>query len=102
MAVKDAAGREICVGDRVRVLGNFAGQRLGGKAGTVVQIDGVNFRSLHGWDIGVKFDEYMGGHDLDGACSSGYGRWGYGSEVVVIDELAHKIEIKFQFEDIFG
>lgn len=102
MAVKDATGREIRVGDRVRVLGCFAGQRLTGKDGTVVQIDGVNFSSLHNWDIGVEFDEYMGGHDLDGACSSGYGRWGYGSEVVIIDESAHKTEIKFQFEDIFG
>lgn len=102
MAVKDATGREIHVGDRVRVLDNFAGQRLTGKDGTVVQIDGVNIDVNHNWDIGVKFDEYMGGHNLDGACSSGHGRWGYGSEVVIIDESAHEIEIKFQFEDIFG
>lgn len=102
MAIKDASGREIHVGDRVRVLGHFAGQRLTGKDGTVVQIDGVNFSSLHHWDIGVEFDEYMGGHDLDGACPGGYGRWGYGREVEIIDEPVSAAGIKFQFEDIFG
>lgn len=102
MAVKDASGREIHVGDRVRVLDNFAGQRLTGKDGTVVKIDGVNVDIHHNWDIGVKFDEYMGGHDLDGACSSGYGRWGYGCEVEIIHEPVSAAEINFQFEDIFG
>lgn len=102
MAVRDAAGREIRVGDRVRVIKNFDEQSLLLRRGTVAQCKGVNLSTIRDWEIGVVFDEYMGGHDLDGACAYGYGRWGYGSEVEIIDEPAHDTEIKFQFEDIFG
>lgn len=102
MAVTDATGREIRVGDRVRVIGAFCGQSLPLRCGTVRQCKDVNFSPYHDWDIGVEFDEYMGGHDLDGACPNGYGRWGYGREVEIIDEPVSAAEIKFQFEDIFG
>ena len=102
MAVRDAAGREIRVGDRVRVIREFCGQSLPLRCGTIRQCSGVNLSTDYGWDIGVEFDEYMRGHDLDGACAYGYGRWGYAREVEIIDEPAHDIEIKFQFDDIFG
>lgn len=102
MAIKDASGREIHVGDRVRVIGKFDGQYLASRCGTVIQVKGVNYNTELSWEIGVEFDKRMDGHDLKGACPYGYGRWGYGSEVVIIDESAHKTEIKFQFEDIFG
>lgn len=102
MAVRDAAGREIRVGDRVRVIGDFCGQPLPLQCGTVRQCRGMNLSSDYIWDIGVEFDKYMKGHDLDGACRNGYGRWGYAREVEIIDEPAHDIEIKFQFDDIFG
>ena len=102
MAVRDAAGREIHVGDRVRVIKTFDGQSLRLRRGTVAHVKGVNLRTTHDWEIGVVFDKYMDGHDLDGACAYGYGRWGYAREVEIIDEPAHDIEIKFQFDDIFG
>ena len=102
MAIKDASGREIHVGDRVRVIEEFCGKSLPLRCGTVRQCQGVNVGTDFGWDIGVEFDEYMSGHDLDGACADGYGRWGYASEVEIIDEPAYDTEIKFQFDDIFG
>lgn len=102
MAVKDAAGREIRVGDRVRVIEKLGGRDLSLRCGTVVQCKGENFDPPCDWEIGVKFDEYMSGHDIYGACPDGYGRWGYGCDVVIIDEPAHDTEIKFQFDDIFG
>lgn len=102
MAIKDASGRAIHVGDRVRVIGKFCGRSLPLRCGTVRQCKGVNFNPLCYWEIGVEFDEHMNGHDLDGACPDGYGRWGYGREVEIIDEPVSAAGIKFQFEDIFG
>lgn len=102
MAIKDASGREIRVGDRVRVIGKLDGQYLDSRRGTVIRVKGVNYNTELGWEIGVEFDELMGGHDLKGACPYGYGRWGYGREVEIIDEPVSATGIKFQFEDIFG
>ena len=102
MAIKDASGREIHVGDRVRVIQDFCGKSLPLRCGTVRQCKGVNMGTDFGREIGVEFDEDMNGHDLDGVCPDGYGRWGYGSEVEIIDEPVSATGIKFQFEDIFG
>lgn len=98
--VKDANRSEIHVGDRVRVLRGFDGQNLPGKCGTVVQVKGVNWTTDARWDIGVVFDENMNGHDLDGVCTRGYGRWGFGGEVEVISSYLD--EIKIEFNSLFN
>lgn len=98
--VKDVNGREIHVGDRVRVLRGFDGQDLHAKSGMVVQVKGVNWTTHGRWNIGVVFDEDMGGHDLDGVCTRGYGRWGFGGEVEVIS--SHLDKIKIEFNDLFN
>lgn len=98
--VKDVNGREIHVGDRVRVLHDFDEQALPGKCGTVVQVKGVNWTTDARWDIGVVFDENMNGHDLDGVCTRGYGRWGFGGEVEVMSP--HLDKIKIEFNDLFN
>lgn len=99
-AIKDANGHEIHVGDRVRVLRGFDGQDLPEKCGTVVQVKGVNWTTHDRWNIGVVFDENMGGHDLAGVCTDGYGRWGFGGEVEVIP--SHLNEIKIEFNSLFN
>lgn len=97
---KDANGHEIHIGDRVRVIDSFAGQYLSNRCGTVVQLKGANWTTNYEWNIGVAFDEYIGGHDLDGVCTEGYGRWGCGCEVAVIP--SHLNEIKIEFNSLFN
>lgn len=97
---KDANGHEIHIGDRVRVIDLFAGQRLSNRCGTVVQLKDASWTTPAGWNIGVAFDENIGGHDLNGACTEGYGRWGYGCEVAVIP--SHLNEIKIEFNSLFN
>lgn len=60
------------VGDRVRAIGSVDDLDLTEKTGTV--------KRIHNSIIGVEFDEYFSGHDLDGYGKDGYCRWGSESE----------------------
>jgi len=57
------------VGDRVRCVAAYDGKHEAvGRIGTVHAI-------MKNGNVGVKFDENINGHHLDGACDVGYGWW---------------------------
>ena len=51
---------------------------------------------------GVVFDNEMGGHDLHGLCSDGYGWFCVSSMIELIEETVAPapIDIKFTFDDL--
>lgn len=56
------------IGDRVKYVGTDSDYK--GKVGTIIVIESDDP------SYGVEFDEKVcGGHDLDGKCKGGYGRW---------------------------
>jgi len=61
------------VGDRFEVVCDFDGEALKGKLGTVIDTKGKN--------IGVKFDEKVGGYSCGGQCADGYGRYVFASYI---------------------
>lgn len=71
-----------CVGDRVVVVCSNGGATRAhiGRVGTVVHVP-------NGFDVGVEFDDaiYMGttriGHDCNGHCKRGFGRYCMPSEL---------------------
>lgn len=78
------------VGDRVRAIGKVDNQDLKGKCGTVIQTE---HSTLKRWEIGVEFDEHIGGHDCGGRGKIGYCRWGCMSEFEPISNTNQKIVI---------
>ena len=59
---------EFKIGDRVKYVGTDSDYK--GKVGTIIVIESDDP------SYGVAFDETVcGGHDLDGKCKGGYGRW---------------------------
>lgn len=65
------------VGDRVKCVDNGHGGGFipVGATGVVVGILGHNV-------IGVRWDDYIGGHDCDGYCEIGYGWWMSGRQLI--------------------
>lgn len=73
------------VGDRVRVIDEFAGVNLKGKVGTVVKV----FPDGYMYEIGVEFDEPLYGwygHDCGNKAKDSHGRWVYASELELVTE----------------
>ncbi len=75
--------RDFKIGDRVRVIDCFSGRNLKGKTGTVVAV-GFDCRP---WEIGVDFDKPIGdfGHRCNGMAKADCGRWGYKSELELVE-----------------
>lgn len=74
--------RKFKVGDRVRVIKDYASAKKG-MVGTIAVVDNPE---LYGAKmIGVKFDKrFQGGHDLNGMCKCGYGQWVYPDYIELI------------------
>jgi len=60
--------KSFAVGDRVRALYSVGSLCCNGEIGTVMAV-------LSEDDIGVAYDNDIGGHDLDGRCKDGHGWW---------------------------
>lgn len=54
-------------GDRVRAIVYVGGHYIKDVLGTIAIVDGD--------EIGVAFDDDIGGHDLNGMCNDGHGWW---------------------------
>lgn len=77
---------EFCVGDRVSLVVDHPDGKVSlhiGDTGTVVKIS----RKNRGILLGVEWDEYIGGHDIDGrhSCKPGHG-WNVFVEEVCLCE----------------
>lgn len=59
---------DFAIGDRVEATYDYMGKRIAGKRGTVREI---------GVELGVEFDEDVGGHDLSGGLNVPKGRGWY-------------------------
>ena len=83
--------RKFKIGDRVRQSGlNECSYKK--------KYDGLNM-TVHiikdyNNNIGVVFDNKVNGHDLDGACRNGYGRWYRPSELKLINSIKTSTAIK--------
>ena len=103
--VKDVNGIDLHVGDIVHVgpegLDNDRG--TAGKTGVIVAI------KAYSYDIAVEFDEDVRGvrtgsiHNCFGLVPSGRGRFGYGSDVMLVCTERNKcIDISVSFDDMIG
>jgi len=73
------------IGDRVKVISGFAGFGLEGKTGRVIDLSNPE-------NIGVEFDKsFSGGHNCNGHCKQGHGRFGAEYELRLIN---NKINVR--------
>lgn len=98
--VKDVNGVDLHVGDIVHVgpEGLDHDRGTAGKTGVIVEI------KADGYDIAVEFDKPGGSlHACNGLVPSGLGRFGYGSDVMLVYPGRNKcIDISMSFDDMIG
>lgn len=98
--VRDVNGLDLHVGDIVHVgpegLDNDRG--TAGKTGVIVEI------MSDGYDIAVEFDKPGGNlHGCHGLVPSGLGRFGYGSDVMLVYTKRNEcVDISVSFDDMIG
>lgn len=74
---------KIKVGDRI-IASESCGD-LSGKTGKVILIKGYAY--------GIRFDEFINGHSLDGNCENGYGWWIFGHKFLEIAGNPYEVEL---------
>lgn len=98
--VKDVNGVDLHVGDIVHVGPEGLDYDTGtaGKTGVIVAI------KAYSYDIAVEFNERGGNlHVCNGLVPSGLGRFGYGSDVMLVyTERNECVDISVSFDDMIG
>lgn len=98
--VRDVNGVDLHVGDIVHVGPDGLDDDRGtaGKTGVIVAIQS------EGYDIAVEFDKPGGRlHACNGLVPSGLGRFGYGSDVMLVyTEQSECVDISVSFDDMIG
>lgn len=98
--VRDVNGVDLQVGDTVHVGPDGLDYDRGtaGKTGVIVAI------KEGGYDIAVEFDKPGGNlHACNGLVPSGLGRFGYGSDVMLVyTERSECVDISVSFDDMIG
>ena len=98
--VRDVNGVDLHVGDIVHVGPDGLDYDRGtaGKTGIIVAIQS------EGYDIAVEFDKPGGSlHVCNGLVPSGLGRFGYGSDVMLVcTERNECVDISVSFDDMIG
>lgn len=98
--VRDVNGVDLHVGDIVHVGPDGLDDDRGtaGKTGVIVAIQ------PEGYDIAVEFDKPGGSlHECCGLVPSGMGRFGYGSDVMLVyTERNECVDISVSFDDMIG
>lgn len=85
---KSSKSGDFKVGDRVKVISTFDGLNLKNKTGTVVGFNGS------GTNVGVEFDDSIGGHTCNGKAKDNHGRWGKPIELELIGKKSKKKSIQ--------
>jgi len=73
----------IKVGNRIVGIAEYEGKNLRGKKGTIREI----YVMLDEVRIGIEFDDFIGGHDLNGNAKEGHGWYVNSQKVQPLDEL---------------
>lgn len=83
------------VGDRVRCISDFEGLALHGYEGEICHIESPT-------RVGVRFDSIISsGHDCNGRCQYGYGRYGKTTCLELINNKNSMSSLKEKFANLF-